>query len=110
MTYDPLTYDYSPYQSQSGEEIPAFEIFNEAGEKVADTNEDQPAAMQEALAALFAASPELLRVLEAAGRVDWVHNAAITDDMEALRRICLQYAAWWNGQACPAIARAKRAL
>lgn len=102
-----LTYDYSPYQSQQGEEIPAFEICNEEGEKVADTNENQPCEYQEAIAALFAASPEMLRVLEAAQQIDWVHNAAITDDIEALRKICLAYAAWWNQKALPVIAQAK---
>lgn len=37
-----FSYEYSPYTGQNGEEIPAFEIFNEAGEKVADTNENLP--------------------------------------------------------------------
>ena len=59
-----LSYDYSPYRSQADQEIPAFEIFNEEGDKVADTNEDQPAEYQERVAALFVASPELLEALE----------------------------------------------
>jgi len=102
-----LSYDYSPYQSQQGGDIPAFEIFNEEGEKVADTNENQPCEDQEAIAALFAASPEMLRVLEVAQQIGWVHNAAITDDIEALRKICLAYAEWWNQKALPVIAQAK---
>lgn len=53
---------------------------------------------------------KLLRVLEAAGTVNWVHNAAITDDIEALRRICLQYAEWWNHQALPIITHGKSQL
>jgi hypothetical protein len=33
----------------------------------------------------------------------WVCNAAITSDIEALRRICLEHADWWNNQAWPAL-------
>ena len=51
-------------------------------------------------------APELLVVLREAGAFDWVHNAAVTDDIEALRRICLQYADWWNRRAAPLIAKA----
>lgn len=101
-----LTYEYSPYTSQTGEEIPAFEIFNEEGEKVADTNENMTTEQQETHARLFAASPEMLRVLQAAQFKEWVHNAAITNDIEALRKICLAYAAWWNEQVLPVIAHA----
>lgn len=101
-----LTYDYSPYTSQEGAEIPAFELFNEQGDTVAETNENLPSEEQEQLARIFAASPEMLRVLQAAQFKEWVHNAAITTDIEALRRICLAYAAWWNHQALPVIAQA----
>lgn len=45
----------------------------------------------------------ILKVLQAAHLKEWVHNAAITDDIEALRKICLAYAAWWNEQALPVI-------
>ncbi len=99
-----LTYDYSPYRSQKGEEIPAFEIFDQEGQKLADTNEDMDAVLQEAIASLFVASPEFLKVLKSAGRFDWVHNTAHTNDIEALRRICLQYSKWWNEEALPVIA------
>ena len=102
-----LSYDYSPYRSQDDQEIPAFELFDQHGDKVADTNEDQPVEKQEALAVLFAASPALLRALEAAQCPHWVHNVAHTDDIEALRRICLHYGRWWNDQALPAIAEAR---
>lgn len=102
-----LSYDYSPYQSQQGDEIPAFEIFDAEYQTIAETNENMTAEEQEKLARLFAASPELLRVLQAAHFKEWVHNAAITDDIEALRKICLAYAAWWNEQALPVIALAK---
>lgn len=49
---------------------------------------------------------QMLRVLQEAQLKDWVHNAAITDDIEALRTICLGYAKWWNEQALPVIALA----
>lgn len=49
--------------------------------------------------------PEILTVLEAAGNFGWVHNAAITGDKEALRRICLAYGAWWNDRALPLIGK-----
>lgn len=42
-----------------------------------------------------------LEALAAAHNPHWVHNAAITQDIEALRRICLFYADWWNHIACP---------
>lgn len=101
-----LTYEYSPYTSQSGEEIPAFEIFDAEYQTVAETNENLTTEEQETLARLFAASPEMLRVLQAAQFKEWVHNAAITNDIEALRKICLAYAAWWNEQVLPIIAQA----
>lgn len=43
--------------------------------------------------------------LRAAGEFPWVHNAAHTNDIEALRRICLAHATWWNDQALPILAR-----
>jgi len=60
--------------------------------------------------ALCDAASELLAVLEAAGRFSWVYNAALTTDIEALRKICLEYAYWWNGRAWPAIAKAKAGI
>ena len=53
------------------------------------------------------AAPELLAVLEEAKSASWVCNAALTTDIEALRKICLEYADWWNGRAWPAIEKAK---
>ena len=102
-----LTYEYSPYTSQSGEEIPAYEIFDTEYHTIAETNENMTAEEQETLVRLFVASPELLRVLKAAQFTEWVHNAAITNDIEALRKICLAYAAWWNEQALPVIEQAR---
>lgn len=40
-----FTYDYSPYRNQEDQEIPAYEIFNQEGDKVADTNENQPVSL-----------------------------------------------------------------
>lgn len=57
-TPGPWTYQYSPYTSQDGKEIPAFEV--NGVEKVCDTNEDRPSEEQEANARLIAAAPELL--------------------------------------------------
>lgn len=36
----------------------------------------------------------------------WVQNAGITHDMEALRKICMYHAEWWNETAWPAIVAA----
>jgi len=58
-------FEYSPY-TRMGEaevEIPAFEIFEAGGEKIADTNESRSCSEQEQHAALIAAAPELLEVV-----------------------------------------------
>jgi hypothetical protein len=47
----------------------------------------------------------LLEALEDGQSKDWVANAGITNDIEALRKICLAYADWWNGIASPMIAK-----
>lgn len=47
----------------------------------------------------------LLAALQAVEPANYVNNAAITTDIEALRSICLDYANWWNRTALPAIAR-----
>lgn len=64
------------------------------------------------LALAFKAAPAMLAALEAghpggSHAIPWVHNAAITGDIEALRRICLAYARWNNEVILPAIAAAK---
>ena len=61
-TPGPWTYQYSPYTSQDGREIPAFEVHAE--EKVCDTNENRPIEEQEANARLIAAVPDMLKALE----------------------------------------------
>lgn len=48
---------------------------------------------------------ELVTTLRRAGDVPWVHNAAITSDIEALRAICLRYSQWWNTTGLPLLER-----
>ena len=66
----PWAYEYNPYTVGSvdspldgGAELPAFEVFDDDGNKVFDTNEDMPAELQEANARLAAAAPRLLASL-----------------------------------------------
>ena len=60
-----------------------------------------------AVAKLIAAAPDLLGACQALHeRIPWVHNAAITDDIEALKSIALAYAEAWNTLILPAIAKA----
>jgi len=60
-------------------------------------------------AVLVEAAPDLLAACKAMGakRIPWVHNAGITSDIEALRRICLAYADVWNNVMRQAIAKAE---
>ena len=58
----PWAYEYSPCQGRKGE-IPAYEIFDDNGNKVFDTNEDTPGELQEANACMGAAAPRLLASL-----------------------------------------------
>lgn len=55
---------------------------------------------------LLAACQRLDRRPEHGGTVPWKDNAAITDDIEALRAICLAFADAWNNHVMPAIAKA----
>ena len=50
---------------------------------------------------------DMLKALEAGHSKDWVHNAGITDDIEALRKICMAHADWWNNIALPLIEKVK---
>lgn len=50
---------------------------------------------------------DMLKALEAGHSRDWVCNAAITEDIEALRKICLAHADWWNNIAWPLIRKVK---
>jgi hypothetical protein len=61
-------YEYEPYTSQEGQEIPNYTIYsleeNPEHEVVCWTNENAPQAMQEANACLIVASNSLLEALE----------------------------------------------
>lgn len=59
----PWAFEYSPYTLRDGGELPAFEVFDDHGNKVFDTNEDSPPAQQEANARLAAAAPALWQAL-----------------------------------------------
>lgn len=59
-------YEYNAYTTSDGKEIPAFEITDGEGNKIADTNEDTPSDTQEANASLIAAAPDLLAACERA--------------------------------------------
>jgi hypothetical protein len=66
----PWSYEYGPWTVRSeydargvGAEIPAYEVFDADGDKVFDTNENSPAALQEANACLASAAPRLLASL-----------------------------------------------
>ncbi len=50
---------------------------------------------------------DMLKALEVGHSRDWICNAAITDDIEALRKICLAHADWWNNIAWPLIRKVK---
>lgn len=102
-----FTYEYSPYTGQNDEEIPAFEIFNEAGEKVADTNENLPCEEQEKIAMLFSASPALLEVLEKAKDCFGQHNLLSTATDEERRQAISRFSRWWNDLAVPVITQVK---
>lgn len=52
------------------------------------------------------AAPDLLAALESGGCPCWVHNAAHTNDIEALRAIALWHADWNNNIRIAAITRA----
>ena len=91
----PWGYQYSPYtMSRSAQserdatdtEIPAFEIFDAEGNKIFDTNEDSPAALQEANARLASAAPELLGSLMACARLLADYDESEGEEGEVYRR------------------------
>src|ERR1700722_1950699 len=64
----PWRYEYNPYRVQQGSndietELAAFEVFDAAGVKIFDTNEDTPEKLQEANARLGSSAPRLLASL-----------------------------------------------
>lgn len=58
-------------------------------------------------ARLLAAAPDLLAALESATCPPWVHNAANTQDIEALRAVAVWFGDWNNKVRLPAIGKAK---
>lgn len=60
----------------------------------------------EANARLIAAAPDLLEACNHFKRIPWVHNAALTNDIEALRTICLAWSNVWNNHVVPALEKA----
>ncbi|MBK8564428.1 MAG: hypothetical protein IPN76_14100 [Saprospiraceae bacterium] len=72
------TYKFTPYTAQDGKEIPAFEIFNGAGVKVAETNEHPEASQQEEVAALLCNAAMVLEVLKMAQGCFRQHNLLCT--------------------------------
>jgi hypothetical protein len=96
----PWTFDYSPYRTNDGREIPCFEIVDCQGRRVAVTDEDTGEELQRADAALLAAAPELLEalelLLESSARTNeafYVHGtrkalrAAFTGQKELLQKV-----------------------
>lgn len=64
MSQKKLYHLYTPYRDQQGNEIPAFEICEEDGKKLADTNEQLSIEQQEYTAFLFSQAPTLLQTLK----------------------------------------------
>lgn len=84
-----------------GNDADQWSVFDEAGRDIGLSYHG------EANAQLIAAAPEMLAALEKGQGEKWVHNAANTQDIEALRAICLEFSDWWNNEAAPAITKAK---
>jgi hypothetical protein len=91
----PWSYEFSPYSlmtARSNEsdsenaEIPAFEVFDADGNKIFDTNEDSPLALQECNARLAVAAPELLWCLMECARLLADHATSDTEEGKAYRR------------------------
>lgn len=78
------TYEYNAYTTSDGKEIPAFEIFDSEGVKIADTNEDTPAEKQEQHARLIAASPMMIEALEEAEKLLTQHYLPVSKAREAI--------------------------
>lgn len=60
----PWTFTYSPYTSQSGKEIPAYEIFDSKYRTVLTTNEHYSNKLQYNVACLAAKAPEFAALSE----------------------------------------------
>ncbi len=102
-----FTCGYAPYTGQDGTEIPAFEIFNEAGEKVAETNEHLPISQQEEVATLFCNAARMLDVLKMAQDCFGQHNLLSTATDGERREALARFSSWWNELAVPLLLKLK---
>jgi len=87
----PWSYEYLPYQTGDGTEIPAFRINDENGDPVCETNEHVPLKTQEATARLIAAAPELLAVCKMAWQLAYTlgdKDSQESRDLFALHMAC----------------------
>ena len=90
----PWGYEYNPYTlRRPGEtpgetvetELPAYEVFDNDGNKVFDTHEDAPAEAQEANARLGSAAPALLAALRECVRLLADHEGSEGEEGIAYR-------------------------
>ena len=88
----PWGYEYSPWTIRSehhtrgvGAEVPAYEIFDDDGNKLFDTNENSPADLQEANACLATAAPRLLASLITCANLLADHDGSEGEEGEAYR-------------------------
>jgi hypothetical protein len=89
----PWSYIYNPYTMSKAAagggtdiEIPAFEIYDADGNKILDTNEDSPEALQEANARLAAEAPEMLLSLIECANLLADYDESNGEEGEAYRR------------------------
>ena len=86
----PWRYEYSPYRVQRKpdgieSELPAFEVFDDDGNKVFDTNEDTSCELQEANARMASTAPRLLASLLACAELLADYDEADGQEGEAYR-------------------------
>lgn len=81
----PWAYEYSPYTLQNGRELPAFEVFDDDGNKLFDSNEDTPEALQEANSRLASAAPSLWAALRECVRLLADHSDSDGEEGDAYR-------------------------
>lgn len=80
------TCEYSPYRTNHGHEVPAFEVFDANGIKLFDTNEDLPVDMQEAAAQLASAAPALRDALTECLRLLADHDTSPGEEGDVYRQ------------------------
>jgi hypothetical protein len=89
----PWAYEYNPYTAQEGSEIPALQVNDADGNKVFDTNEDDPADVQEANARLGGTAPRLLASLITCANLLADHDASDGEERAAWREAVAAIAA-----------------